>query len=148
MRKTSVVLALMVSSVLLLQAPAWAPKLYRINQVSGQTPSTADASLRIARIEAVTDCKNQQVTLIFGWGEQRSARANANGVLRVTAIRIPETNGRVTIDDVPQIRCDGQLAFTGGETTRLLVLGLVLLAGGALLVAGSSRQGRVVPRRE
>jgi hypothetical protein len=148
MRKTSVVLALMISSVLLLQTPAWAPKLYRVTQRSGQTPSTANASLRTATVEADTDCDNQQVTLIFEWGEQRTATANANGILRVKATRIPEINGSVTIADVPQFRCDGVLAFTGAATTRLLVLGLILLAGGALLVVGSRRQGRVVTRRE
>jgi hypothetical protein len=142
MRKTSVVLALFVSSVLLLQAPAWAPKLYRLDQTSRQTASANFAGRNTATVKATSDCISKKASLTFEWGETTpKVTTSPSGTFTVTLVRIPTTNGTVTADDVTSGTCNGGvLAFTGTATVHLLVLGVVLVVGGVVLVVISRRQ--------
>jgi hypothetical protein len=141
MRKTLVVLALIISSVLLLQTPAWAPNLYRLKQNGGQTASSSGSGLRVAVVEGRSDCNNLAVTIAFRWGETRRTSADANGRFTVGLTRIPAGHGAVTKDDVSSFAC-GALAFTGTPSVRLLAFGLSLLVAGVLLLLASRRRGR------
>lgn len=145
MRKTLVVLALIISYGLLLQTPAWAPNLYRLTQNGGQTPSST-SSTRVAVVDGESDCANQPVTITFKWNETRGTTADAGGDFTVGLTKIPAGHGRVTKKDVASFTC-GSLAFTGASTVRLLAFGVSLLVAGTLLVMLSRRQDRPVVRR-
>jgi hypothetical protein len=138
MRKTLVVLALMLSYVLLLQSPAWAPNLYSLKQTGGQTPS---GGVRVAVVQGKSDCKSQSVTIGFTWGETRTVAADAQGDFAVALIQIPAGHGPVTIKDHNRFSC-GTLAFTGTASVRLLAFGVSLLVAGALLLLLSRRPVR------
>lgn len=145
MRKTSVVLALMVSSVLLLQTPAWAPKLYVAELTRKVSP--ADAAFNVVSVDGQTDlCKSQQVKLKFWWGETITKTSSPEGKFKATLSKVPDTAGEVTKEDVTRFTCNGkELPFTGASTMLLLAFGLSLLVAGTLLVAGA-RQGPVTRR--
>jgi hypothetical protein len=139
MRKTLVVLALMLSYVLLLQSPAWAPNLYSLDQTGGQ--SSGPGGKRVAVVQGKSDCKSQSVTIGFTWGETRTVAADAQGDFAVALIQIPAGHGPVTIDDHNRFSC-GTLAFTGTASVRLLAFGVSLLVAGALLLLLSRRPVR------
>lgn len=156
MRKTSVVLTLFVSSVLLLQAQAWAsgsggvtattrasdPKLYSVAQTNGQSRSLAFAGRNTATVRATSNCISKDATLTFEWGETtKKVRTSSNGSFTVKPVKIPKTNRRVDITDVTRFTCDGGvLAFTGSSTVPLLAVVVILVVGGVLLVVISRRQ--------
>jgi hypothetical protein len=142
MRKTSVVLALFVSSVLLLQAPAWAPKLYRIQQTNRQSHSATFAGRNAVTVKATSDCISKDATLTFEWGETtKKVKTSSSGTFTVKLAKIPRNHGVVTTADFTTGTCNGGvLAFTGSSTVHLLVLGVILVAGGVLLVVISRRQ--------
>lgn len=131
MRKTLVVLAVVIS-ILLLQTPAWAPKLY----VAQANTSDHDAT-RTVKVSSDT-CKNKTLTVRFYWGTTISgttALTNGKYQYQKTLTNVPTNDSQVTTADVRRATCAGTvLAFTGAASTRLLALGLSLLVIGALLV--------------
>ena len=145
MRKTLVVLAV-VTSLLLLQAPAWAPtattqkpnpKLYIIQVNPNDTGSTRT-------VDISSDACNGQLAVTFTWGEKvskKTARRNRVFQVRANLAKVPESAGTVDLKDVKSATCDGKpLPFTGAASTSLLVLGLSLLVIGALLVLSGRRR--------
>ena len=142
MRKTLVVLAV-VTSVLLLQSPAWAPNLYLV-QVD---PSDTDTS-REVKVGSDT-CKNKTLKVTLDWGTTISGTTTtvstdlASGKYQYRkTINVPSNHPqKVTIGDAKSATCaDQRLAFTGSASTSLLVLGLSLLVIGALLVLTGRRR--------
>jgi hypothetical protein len=137
MRKTLVALAV-VTSVLLLQTPAWAPKLYL-----EQIPQSDTDSNR--KVKVISDtCTNKTLTVKFNWGPTISGTTTlTNGVYQYQRdVTVPANHPQpITIDDVKSATCAGErLAFTGSASTSLLVLGLSLLVIGALLVLTGRRR--------
>lgn len=145
MRKTLVALAVVIS-VVLLQAPAWAPtattrknpNIYIVQFNRNDTDATRT-------VEVVSDaCKNKQLVVTFDWGEklsdktaQRNNRYQYQGNLR----DVPDSAGIVNLEDVSKVTCNGkELPFTGAASVRLLPLGISLLVIGALLVVSSRRR--------
>lgn len=151
MRKTLVVGALLVSSVLLLQTPAWAPNLYSATQITSQQPSSTDATANSATVKAMSDCYSKSVKIVFEWGEFKVLTSKADGDITFKLNHIPRNNGEVTGQDVTVATCAGAqmnlLPFTGAATIPLLAFGVSLLVAGILLLLLSRRQGRPVPRR-
>lgn len=145
MRKTLVVLAV-VTSVLLLQAPAWAPtpttrnpnpKLYIV-----QLNPTATGSTRTVDISS--DACDGQLAVTFDWGEKvskKTAERNNTFQVRARLADVPDNVGTIDVKDVKSATCDGKpLPFTGAASTSVLVLGLSLLVIGALLVLSGRRR--------
>jgi LPXTG-motif cell wall-anchored protein len=143
MRKTLVVGALIVSSVLLLQAPAWAPNLYRITQDGPQAKSSKDDTKKSAAIKATSDCISKEAKIDFDWGESVQPTSNADGDFSFTLDLIPKNHGKVKGKDVKAATCAGQpmeLPLTGAATAPLLAFGVSLLVAGALLLLLSRRR--------
>jgi hypothetical protein len=157
MRKTLAVLALMISSMLFLQAPAWAP------------PEEVHHLIKIKPIgsyEALTDCPRSSVVRI---------RPNpAAGVVRAKTAGTKAFGGkprnRFTFDTGPGVRfspaklratCDNKLmkndpgflgpkvplAFTGRSLVPQLLLGTGLLLAGAILLVLTGQLPTGVLRR-
>jgi hypothetical protein len=139
MRKTLVALAV-VTSVVLLQAPAWAPNIYIVQD--GNQRRAANQSYNTANVTATSDiCKGKQLTVTFKWGEKLEGTTSADGTLSGSLKRIPRSNGKVKTANVKNATCDGEeLPFTGVASAPMLALGVSLLVIGALLVLSSRRR--------
>jgi hypothetical protein len=152
MRKTLAVLVLMISSMLLLQAPAWAP-----------TASTVGPDHHLIRInkigsyEALTDCPSTSTVEITPRSGAKPVRAQKAG----KKLFAHHNRNRFTFD-VPsggfsrktlEATCDGKamiidpdvldpsvpLAFTGGSLVPQLLLGTGLLLVGTMLLVVTGR---------
>ncbi|HJU01878.1 MAG TPA: hypothetical protein VJ966_11820 [Actinomycetes bacterium] len=154
MRKMLVVGALIVSSVLLLQAPAWAPNLYSATLSSGGLKaSPAGRLVGKAPVNATSNCYSKPVTITFKWTnpnftETKSATSDSAGKFTVTPTHIPRR-----VNDVEPFvlaaTCGGvkmplSLAFGGAPTAPLLAFGVSLVVAGVLLVLLGRRRGRAL----
>jgi hypothetical protein len=138
MRKTLVVGALIVSSVLLLQTPAWAPNLYLVQQGA----SRGFAAGNSATVKATSDCNGKPVKITFKWNKSVQ-RTSSTGDFTFTLSGIPKKYGRVDNKDIKSATCGGaKLPFTGAATVPLLAFGVSLLVAGALLLLLSRRPVR------
>lgn len=153
MRKMLVVGALIVSSVLLLQAPAWAPNLYKVSLSGTLKASPAGRSVRQASINASSNCYSKPVTITFKWTnpsytEIKSATSDKGGNFTITSRHIPK--GAKNVEKyVTAATCGSQpmtleLAFGGAPTLPLLAFGVSLVVAGGLLVLLGRRRGRAL----
>jgi LPXTG-motif cell wall-anchored protein len=154
MRKTLVALAVVIS-VVLLQAPAWAPaattttkfkkgnpNIYIVQVKPGQTGAT-----RTVNVYSDT-CKNKQLAVTFDWGKtldkktaKKTDKYQYQYQYQATLTNVPANAGAINIGDVKRATCDGKvLPFTGAASSSLLALGVSLLVIGALLVLSSRRR--------
>jgi hypothetical protein len=153
MRKTLAVLALMISSMLILQAPAWAQDHHLIRVAPGGS------------FEALTDCPRSSVVRIRPNPAAEAVRAKAEGTKAFkgkrhnrftfdTSAGFSPTRLRATCDNVLMINDPGfldpevPLAFTGRSLVPQLLLGTgLLLAGAILLVLTGQLPAGVLRRR-
>jgi hypothetical protein len=137
MRKALVALAVAIS-VVLLQAPAWAPNIYVTQNSQDRPPGR---SVNTANVTVGSDiCKRKRLAVTFRWGERRAGTTSAAGRFSGTLRMVPRNTGEVTAAHVRSATCDGAvLPFTGAASGHLLVLGMSLLVIGALLVLTSRR---------
>lgn len=149
MRKTLVALAVVIS-VVLLQAPAWAPTTTtrkprppNIYVVQGGSNPNAKGATRT--VDVVSDaCRNKRLVVTFTWGETlvgKTTKKNGDYQFQATLKKVPASAGAVDTQDIKRVTCNGQeLSFTGAASASLLALGVSLLVIGALLVLSSRRR--------
>jgi hypothetical protein len=139
MRKTLVLAALIVSSVLLLQTAAWAPNLYLAQRT---TPKLAKGAYS-ATVAATSDCNGKPVKITFKWGKTVQ-RTSSTGDFTFTLTGIPKRYAKVIDNnDIRSATCGtAKLPFTGAATAPLLAFGVSLLVAGALLLLVSRRPVR------
>jgi hypothetical protein len=155
MRKTLAVLALMISSVLFLQAPVWAQQEPQHHLIKIDT---------IGSYEALTDCPASSVVRIRPNPAAGAVRAKTAGKKAFGG----KSRNRFTFDtsagfDPARLRatCNGRLmkndpgflgpkvplAFTGRSLVPQLLLGTVLLLAGAVLLVLTGQSPAGVFRR-
>jgi hypothetical protein len=155
MRKTLTVLVLTISTLLLLQAPAWAPHLYRLNQIGTPTsgsPTNAD-------YEVLTDCAGARAVTVASTSfspqpreiELREGKFTDKNNKKWQRYTFTATVTSPDLAAAPQgldVECNGvdmveasagQLPFTGVSLLRQFVLGVGLLMTGGLLVFFGTR---------
>jgi hypothetical protein len=136
MRKTLAVLVLMTSSLLLLQAPAWAHKLYRIQKLSTQG---ADAEgRRLTVYDMLTDCPSSATFTSSAWSSQ-TITGNFVGTEEFegeTAYKYRFAanvrSGASANRQNTTVTCT--MAFTGRSVAHQLLLGTGLLLLGTLFL--------------
>jgi hypothetical protein len=152
MRRTLVAIAVVIS-VVLLQAPAWAPtattrkpnpNIYIVQVNPKDTGATRT-------VKVVSDaCKGKQLAVTFTWEERlskKTARKNNEYQYQANLTKVPQSAGTVDLGDVRTATCNGQpLPFTGAASASLVALGVSLLVIGALLVVLSSRRRPLMRR--
>jgi hypothetical protein len=143
MRKLVVVI-LTVGSLLLLEAPAWAPHLYSLSSIGTKSDGTV-------RFRGVTDCAGA-VKVNFADGREGTA---PSGAVSSTTNRRPifvSTTGSTTRSGIISATCNGApmalsstLARTGVSAAHKLAFAAMLLAAGLVLVFLGRRQAGAGP---
>jgi hypothetical protein len=152
MRKTLVVLVLMIGFALVLQAPAWAPKLYSLERwdTDGGTSATFTGRCDCAAGETITIAAEA-----FASGSA-TATVKSGGTF---TLDVTLSSATATVTTIKSVRCNktgplqvdfgsrlSLLPKTGLSVPERLAFGVALLAAGGLLVALSLHPRRGRPR--
>jgi hypothetical protein len=138
MRKTLAVLVLMTSSLLLLQAPAWAHELYRVQKKDVQGLRLDAQGRRLTVYEVLTDCPSSATLSSDAWSPK---------TVTGNFVDTEEFEGKTTYKyffsanaksgktaDLNNTTVTCTMAFTGRSVAHQLLLGTGLLLLGTLFL--------------